>query len=65
MYGMTNSEKKIADEITNSLIDEAVFNQSKCQMSIYYKYVPNGSRSFVLSYVDDCVYCYSYEEVGK
>ena len=34
-------------------------------MSIYYKYAPDGSIFFVLSYVDDCVYWYANEYLGK
>ena len=34
-------------------------------MSIYYKYAPDGSKTFVLSYVDDCVYRYTNEYLGK
>ena len=34
-------------------------------MSIYYKYAPDGSKIIVLSYVDDCVYWYTYEAIGK
>ena len=34
-------------------------------MSIYYKYAPDGYKSIVLSYVDDCVYCYTSEALGK
>ena len=34
-------------------------------MYIYYKYAPYGSSVFVLSYVDDCVYWYTYEALGK
>ena len=34
-------------------------------MSIYYKYAPDGSKMFVLSYVDDCVYWYIHEDLGK
>ena len=41
MYGMTNSGKLFADELTEWLIEE-VFIQSKCQMSIYYKYATDG-----------------------
>ena len=33
-------------------------------MSIYYKYATDGSNLVVLSYVDDCVYWYTYEELG-
>ena len=43
MYGMTNSGKRFADELTEWLIEEG-FIQSQCQMSIYYKYVPDGSK---------------------
>ena len=34
-------------------------------MFIYYKYVPDGTRIVVLSYVDDCVYWYTSEAIGK
>ena len=34
-------------------------------MSIYYKYAPDGSKCFVLSYGDDCVYWYTNEDLGK
>ena len=34
MYGMTNYGKLFANELTNWLIDEAGFKQSKCEMSI-------------------------------
>ena len=34
-------------------------------MSIYYKYVPDGTKIVVLSYVDDCVYWYTSETLGK
>ena len=34
-------------------------------MSIYYKYAPDGSKIIVLSYVDDCVYWYTSEALGK
>ena len=55
MYGMTNSGKLFADELIEWLL-EAGFIQSKCQMSNYYKYAPDVSKVFVLSFVDDCVY---------
>ena len=64
MYGMTNSGKLFADELTEQLLD-AGFIQSQFQMSIYYKYAPDGSKIVVLSYVDDCVYWYTYEALGK
>ena len=34
-------------------------------MSIYYKYAPDGSKIVLLSYVDDCVYWYTNEDLGK
>ena len=43
MYVMTNSGKLFADELREWLL-EAGFIRSQCQMSIYYKYVPNGSK---------------------
>ena len=33
-------------------------------MSIYYNYETYGSKLFVLSYVDECVYWYTYNELG-
>ena len=62
MYGMTNSVKLFSDELTNWLIDKAGFNH---QIYVYYKYVTDGSKLVVLSYVYDCVYWYKYEELGK
>ena len=64
MYGMTNSGKLFSDELTGWLIKEG-FVQSQCQMSIYYKYAHDGSKIVVLSYVDDCVYWYTNEDLGK
>ena len=61
---MTNSGKLFADEITEWLIKEG-FVQSQCQMPIYYKYAPDGSKIVVLSYVDYCVYWYTNEDIGK
>ena len=34
-------------------------------MSIYYKYAPEGRNIVVLSYVDDCLYLYTSEALGK
>ena len=34
-------------------------------MSIYYNYAPYGYKIVVLSYVDDCVYWYTNEDLGK
>ena len=42
MYEMNNSGKLFADEFTYWLI-EAGFIQYKLQMSIYYKYAPDGT----------------------
>ena len=64
MYGMTNSGKLFDDELTEFLLD-AGFIQSQCQIYIYYKYSPDGSICFVLSYVDDCVYWYTNEDLRK
>ena len=61
---MTNSGKLFADELTEWLL-EACFIQYQCQMSIYYKYAPYGSKIVILSYVDDCVDWYTYEDPGN
>ena len=61
---MTNSGKLCAGELTEWLIEEG-FIQSQCQMSIYYKYAPDGSKIVVPYYVDDCVYWYKNEDLGK
>ena len=55
MYGMTNSGKLFADELTK---------KSQCQMSIYYNYAPYGTKIVVLSYVDDCVFWYTSRYLG-
>ena len=34
-------------------------------MCIYYKYAPYGSNIVVLSYFDDFLYWYAFEELGK
>ena len=60
MYGMTNSGKLFSDELIECLL-EAGFIKSQCQMSIYYKYTPDGTKTVVLSYVDDFVYFYTSE----
>ena len=53
---MNNSIKLLADELTDWIIYEAGFNQTKFQIYLYYNYAPDGSKLVVLSYVDDCVY---------
>ena len=58
MYGMTNSGKLFSYDLTEWL-PEVVLIESQCQISIYYKYAPDGSKIVVLSYVDDCVYWYT------
>ena len=55
MYGMTNSGKLFACELIDWLLD-AGFIQYQCQMSICYKYSPDGTKMVVLSYVDECGY---------
>ena len=62
MYGMTNSGNLFAGELTEWLIEQD-FMKSQCQMSVYYKYAPDGSKIVVLSYVDDCVYWYTNEDI--
>ena len=55
MYGMINSVKLFAGELRDWLINEAGFDQYQCQMSIYHKCAPDGTRIVDSSYVDDCV----------
>ena len=55
MYGMNNSGKNYGG-LTNWIIDESGFKQLQCQISIYYKYAPEGSKLVFLYYVDDCIY---------
>ena len=64
MYSMTNYGKLFAGELTEWLTEEG-FMQSQCQMSIYYKYAPDGYKIVVLSYVYDCVYWYTNEDLVK
>ena len=64
MYVMTNSGKLFADELTDWLL-ESGFIKYQRQMSMYYEYAPYGTNIIVLSYVDDCVYCYTSEYFGK
>ena len=47
MYGMNNSGKLFAGDLTEWLL-EAGFILSQCQMSIYYKYAPDGSKTTIL-----------------
>ena len=48
IYVITNSGKLFDDELTEWLLEEG-FIQSQCQMSIYYKYSPDGTK--LLSYI--------------
>ena len=64
LYGMTNSGKLFFDEFTYWLL-EGGFIKSQCQMSIYYKYAPDGTTIIVLFYVDDCIYSYTSEALVK
>ena len=61
MYVMTNYGKLCSYELTNHRIYEAGFNQSKFQIYVHYKYVPDGFKLVVLSYVYECVYWYTCE----
>ena len=65
MYGTNNSGKIFSDELTNWLIDQGGFKKSQCKMYIYYKYASYISKLVVLSYVYNCVYWYTSEELGK
>ena len=51
MYGITNSGRLFANELTEYLLKEG-FIQSQYHMSIYYKYAPYGTKNVVLSYID-------------
>ena len=64
VYGMTKSGKLFADELTEWLL-EAGFIKHQCHMTIYYKYAPDGTKTFVFPYVDDRVYWYTSEALGK
>ena len=55
MYGMDNSVKLFADDLTEWLL-ESGFIQSQCQMSIYYKCAPDGSKQkYYLILVTVCI----------
>ena len=62
---MTNTRKIFAYELTNWLIYVTGFKKPQYQMYIHYEYAPDGSKLVLLSYVDDCVYCYTPEEIGN
>ena len=64
MYAMTKCGKLYSDETIECLL-EICFIQFKCQIYIYYKYAPYGTKSVVLSYFDDCLYWYTSEAIVK
>ena len=64
IYGVSNDGNLFDDELTEWLLKEG-FLQYQCQMSIYYKYSPYVKNIVVLSYVDYCVYWYTFEAIGK
>ena len=53
-----------SDELTELLL-EAGFIQSQCQMSIYYKYAPDGTNVIALYYFGNCVYWYTSGSLVK
>ena len=61
---MNNSGKVFSDEITKWLI-KAGFVKYQFQMSIYYKYAPDGKHIFVLKYVHDYVNWHTSESLVK
>ena len=64
MYGMTNSGNLFDYELIDFLL-QVGFIKYQYHVSIYYKYVTEGTRIVVLYYDDDCVYWYTYEALGK
>ena len=64
MYVMTNYGKLFSDELIEWLLGSDSI-QSQCQISIYYKYAAYGTNIVILSYVNDCVYWYTSEAIGK
>ena len=61
---MIKSGKLFDDELTEWLL-ESGFIKFKFQMSICYNYTPDETKIVVLSYVDDRVYWYTFEALGK
>ena len=61
---MTKYGNVFAENLIEWLI-EAGFIKSQYQMSIYYKYVPVGTKIVVLYYADECVYRYTSGTLGK
>ena len=61
---MIKSGKCFSGELTECLL-EAGFVQYQFHMSIYYKYATDGPKFVVLSHVDDFLYWYTSEGLGK
>ena len=61
---MTKYETLFADELKKWLL-EAGFVRYKFQMSIYYNYAPYVTKIVIFYYVNDCVYWYISEALGK
>ena len=64
MYGITNSGNLFSGELTECLLESGSI-QYQFHMSIYYNYAPDGTNICVLSYVNYCVHCYTYEALGR
>ena len=64
VYVMTNSGKLFDYELTEWLLVAGLI-KSKCQMSIYYMYAPDGTNIVVFNNVDHFVYWYTFEAIGK
>ena len=64
MYDITNSGKLFTDELIEWLVEAGII-QYQYQSSIYYKYAPDETKIVVLSYVGDCIYWYTSEDIGK
>ena len=64
MYGITNFGKLFDNDLTYCLLEPG-FIQSKYQMSIYYKYAPDGKNIVVLYYVYNFFYWYTSEAIRK
>ena len=64
IYGMTDTGELFYDELTECLL-EACFIQYQCQIYIYNKYAPDGTKIIFLSYVDDFVYWYTSKAFEK
>ena len=62
---MTKSVKLFSKEFTNWIMNISGFKKSQYQMSIYHRYAPNGPTLVVLSHVDDFLFRYTSEELGK